>query len=78
LVSNGGRSTAWGAIECLRCVEDAALLRTLLSQPGKGRILVVDGGGSTRVAIFGDNMAQLAIEHGWQGLIAGRCATWTG
>jgi len=30
---------------------------------------VVDGGGSTRVAIFGDHMAQLAMDHGWQGLI---------
>ncbi|MBS0339453.1 MAG: ribonuclease E activity regulator RraA [Proteobacteria bacterium] len=67
--SYGGRSAAWGSIECIQCMEDAALLRTVLAEPGEGHILVVDGGGSTRVAILGGRMAQLAIEHGWQGLI---------
>lgn len=69
LRSYGGLRTASGAIDCLQCLEDAALLRQVLSQPGEGRILVVDGGGSTQVAIFGENMARLAIAHGWQGLI---------
>ena len=65
----GGSSTASGRIACLRCFEDAALLRSQLEQVGDGRILVVDGGASERVAIFGDNMAQLAIENGWAGVI---------
>ncbi|MBS0454137.1 MAG: ribonuclease E activity regulator RraA [Proteobacteria bacterium] len=69
LQSYGGRRAAWGVIECVQCLEDAALLRQLLSQPGEGRILVVDGGGSTNVAIFGENMAQLAIDRGWKGLV---------
>ena len=69
LESYGGRRVAWGTIDCMRCVEDAALLRTLLAQPGKGRILVVDGGGSTRAAILGDRMARLAMDQGWTGVI---------
>lgn len=69
LMAYGGSCTASGYIACLRCFEDAALLRGRLEDPGDGRILVVDGGASERVAIFGDNMAQLAIENGWAGLI---------
>lgn len=65
----GGPTTASGRIACLRCFEDAALLRSRLEHPGDGRILVVDGGASERVAIFGDNMARLAVENGWAGVI---------
>jgi len=32
-------------------------------------VLVVDGGGSTSAALFGDTMAQLAIDSGWAGLV---------
>jgi regulator of ribonuclease activity A len=32
-------------------------------------VLVVDGGGSRRTALLGDSMAQLAIDHGWAGLV---------
>ncbi|MEJ8848782.1 ribonuclease E activity regulator RraA [Variovorax rhizosphaerae] len=69
LRSWGGRSEACGTIACLRTFEDAALLRARLAMPGEGRILVVDGGASERVAVLGDNMARLAIQNGWQGLV---------
>jgi len=69
LRSWAGRSEAAGTIACLRTFEDAALLRAQLARPGEGRILVVDGGGSQRVAILGDSMARLAIQNGWQGLV---------
>ncbi|MEJ8853987.1 ribonuclease E activity regulator RraA [Variovorax robiniae] len=65
----GGRSEAAGTIACLRTFEDAALVRAQLATPGEGRILVVDGGASERVAILGDHMARLAIQNGWQGLV---------
>lgn len=45
------------------------MLRSQLGQPGAGRILVVDGGASQRVALLGDNMARLALENGWGGLV---------
>lgn len=69
LVAYGGRRTAIGAIACMRTFEDAALLRDLLERPGKGRILVVDGGGSTRVALFGEKMARLGRANGWAGVL---------
>ncbi|WP_435312470.1 ribonuclease E activity regulator RraA [Primorskyibacter sedentarius] len=58
-----------GRIETVKCFEDNTTLRALLQTPGEGRILVVDGGGSTRIAILGDMIAGFAIENGWQGLI---------
>ena len=58
-----------GAITTVRCVEDNALLRSVLETPGRGGVVVVDGAGSTRVALLGDMMAQLAIDNGWAGVI---------
>lgn len=34
-------------------------------EPGKGRVLVVDGGGSKRCALLGDNIAEMAHKNGW-------------
>lgn len=58
-----------GAITTVRCFEDNALLRSVLGTPGHGGVVVVDGGGSIRVALFGDMMAQLAIDNGWAAVI---------
>jgi regulator of ribonuclease activity A len=58
-----------GEIVTLKTFEDNALLRETLEQPGKGRVLVVDGGGSTRLAIVGDQIAALGMNNGWAGLV---------
>ena len=36
-----------------------------LEEPGQGRVLVVDGGGSLRCALLGDNIAEMAVRNGW-------------
>lgn len=36
-----------------------------LEEPGEGRVLVVDGGGSMRCALLGDNIAEMAYKNGW-------------
>lgn len=36
-------------------------------------MLVVDGGGSTRVAILGDQLAKIAYENGWAGVVVHGC-----
>ena len=69
MTSYGGRRAASGRVACVRTFEDAALIRAQLAQPGEGRILVVDGGASNRVALLGDNMARLGMENGWHGVI---------
>ena len=53
--------------------EDERLVKQCVSEPGEGRVLVVDGGGSLRIALVGDNVASLAQENGWAGLIIHGC-----
>ena len=57
----------------MRCYEDNVLLREQASQPGDGRVLVVDGGGSMRCALLGDNIAALARDNGWAGVVINGC-----
>ncbi|MEL6771398.1 MAG: ribonuclease E activity regulator RraA [Bacteroidota bacterium] len=58
-----------GAIETVKVFEDNVLVKQALGQPGRGRVLVVDGGGSRRCALCGGNVAVLARDHGWAGLV---------
>jgi regulator of ribonuclease activity A len=65
----GGRSQFAGAITTVRCFQDNALLKSVLSQPGDGGVLVIDGDGSLHTALVGDVIAELARSNGWAGLI---------
>ena len=58
-----------GPITTVRCFQDNALLKSILSTPGGGGVLVVDGGGSVHTALSGDVIAQLAVDNGWAGLV---------
>jgi regulator of ribonuclease activity A len=65
----GGRSQFAGTITTVRCFQDNALLKSVLSQPGDGGVLVIDGDGSLHTALVGDVIAELARSNGWAGLI---------
>lgn len=65
----GARRSFCGPIRTVQTREDNALVKQLLSTPGRGGVLVVDGGGSLRTALIGDILASLAIKNGWSGLI---------
>ena len=69
----GGASSFAGPIETLRVFEDNALVRAALETPGRGRVLVVDGGGSLRSALVGGNLAALAHRNGWSGIVVHGC-----
>lgn len=58
-----------GAISTIACHEDNALIKRRLSEPGNGRVLVIDGGGSLRCALIGDVIAGLGAENGWAGVV---------
>ena len=53
----------------MKCFEDNALLKSVLSEPGNGGVLVIDGDGSLHAALVGDIIAGLGVENGWVGLI---------
>jgi len=69
----GGVASFDGEIATVRCFEDNVLVKQRVAEPGAGRVLVVDGGGSLQVALVGDNVAGLARENGWAGLIVNGC-----
>jgi len=65
-----GALTAFaGPVATVRCRDDNGLVRAAVSQPGGGRVLVVDGGGSLDTALVGDVLAGRALENGWAGLV---------
>lgn len=65
----GGRTAFHGRIKTLKVFEDNALVRATLETPGENRVLVVDGGGSTRCALFGGNLGKLAVKNDWAGVV---------
>ena len=69
----GGVASCDGTIATVRCFEDNGLVKQRVSEPGAGRVLVVDGGGSLQVALVGDNVAGLAHDNGWAGLVIHGC-----
>ena len=69
----GGVSRFAGPIETLRVYEDNALVAKVFETPGRGRVLVLDGGGSLRTALVGGRLARLASTNGWAGLLVNGC-----
>jgi len=65
----GARDHFAAPVQTVKCFEDNTIVRAQLETPGAGRVLVVDGGGSTRIALLGDMLAQLAIDNGWSGIV---------
>jgi len=65
----GGKKLFWGEVVTVKCFEDNSKVKEVLAQPGQGKVLVVDGGGSSRRALLGDLIAQSAMDNGWQGVI---------
>ncbi len=69
----GGRRRFAGPIATCKVFEDNKLVRETLEGPGAGRVLVVDGGGSLRCALVGDQLGELAVRNGWAGIIVWGC-----
>lgn len=71
--SYGGRSAFSGQATTLKLFEDNGLVRRTLETAGNGRVLVIDGGGSLRRALVGDQLGALAIRNAWAGIIINGC-----
>jgi regulator of ribonuclease activity A len=69
----GGRETFGGEIVTIKAFEDNSLVREQVAQPGKGKVLVIDGGASMRRAMLGDLLAAKAVTNGWEGVIINGC-----
>ena len=69
----GGSNRFSGVISTVKCHEDNSRVREALGEPGAGRVLVVDGGGSLRCALLGDMLAALGRDNGWAGVLVYGC-----
>lgn len=69
----GGRDSFGGQIVTVKCFEDNSLVKSQADEPGHGKVLVVDGGGSLRRALLGDMIAEKAAKNGWEGMLIYGC-----
>lgn len=69
----GGCRAFGGPVTTIKCHEDNSLVADQVASPGNGRVLVVDGGGSLRCGLLGDNLALKAAENGWQAVVVYGC-----
>ena len=68
--SLGGRKQFCGRAVTVKCFEDNSRIKELVENTnGKGKVLVVDGGGSNRCALLGDMVAKKAVDNEWEGLV---------
>ena len=73
LIGFGGKEMFGGQIVTLKVFDDNVIVKAALASPGEGRVLVVDGAGSTYCALMGDNLATLAIDNNWAGIVINGC-----
>lgn len=71
--SFGAYASFAGEVSTVQCLDDNGLVRSVLAEPGRGRVLVVDGGGSLRRALVGGNVAASAAQNGWAGVVVYGC-----
>jgi regulator of ribonuclease activity A len=69
LLCFGARERFCGPARTLKLFEDNSVLAQAVKEPGEGRVLVVDAGGSARCAVLGGNLARSAAENGWAGVV---------
>lgn len=69
----GGRDSFGGQIVTVKCHEDNSRVKEQVELDGKGKVMVVDGGGSLRCALLGDMLAEKAAKNGWEGIIVYGC-----
>jgi len=69
----GGRNSFGGEVTSVKCHEANGLIRDVLARNGEGKVLIVDGGGSLRRALVDLEIAELALDNGWEGIIIYGC-----
>jgi regulator of ribonuclease activity A len=67
--SFGQRMSFYGPCSTVRTFEDHTPVLKALETAGRGRVLVVDGQGSLRIGLMGDNLAGIGARNGWTGVV---------
>lgn len=69
----GGKSSFGGEITTIKCFEHLGLISEVVQQPGLGKVLLIDGGGSLRRALVDSDIARTAFDNEWEGIIVYGC-----
>ncbi len=67
--SFGGAGSFYGKVTTVKCFESNGLIAEVLEEDGEGRVLLIDGGGSVRRALLDAELAQLAADNRWEGIV---------
>ena len=65
----GLRTSLCGPVATIACFEDNSRVKEAVAEPGEGRVLLIDGGGSLAKALTGDLVAKSAMDNGWAGMV---------
>lgn len=70
----GQRPSFSGQAVTIKTFEDNTLIKQILeNENGKGKVLIIDGGGSQRCALIGGNIAMAAVKNDWVGIVVNGC-----
>ena len=64
-----GRASFGGKVVTIKCFESNGLICQIIETNGEGKVLVIDGGGSTRRALIDLKIAETAAKNGWEGIV---------
>jgi len=73
LTNFGGRSSFAGEVVTIKCFESVGLIYKTLEENGLGKVLLIDGGGSLRRALVNAQIAELAVQNSWEGIVVNGC-----
>ena len=65
----GLRAALSGPVATISCFEDTSRVKEAAAEPGRERVLLIDGGGSLTRALSGDQVAKTAMDNGWAGMV---------
>ena len=69
----GKKKKFMGKIRTVIAIEDNSYVKELVNTKVDGDVMVVEGKGSTKCALLGDNLAKIASENGWAGFVINGC-----
>ena len=65
----GKKKKFMGKIRTVIAIEDNSYVKELVNTKVDGDVMVIEGKGSTKCALLGDNLAKTASENGWSGFV---------
>ena len=71
--SYGQRKKFFGKIRTVEVLDDNSYVKRLVDEKVNGDVMVIDGRGSKKCALLGDNLARIAADNGWAGFIINGC-----